>query len=270
MASPEKPHPKQPGMDVMDKNWQATHKAVPKWSMAGKPEMIIGDSVPSWTRSIPGPKYSIETDKYKKRAPAWAFRPEKPDGQKKMSNSASAPSKLITTDQMEAGYKATTKQPPKWSLGTKPALIPGDAVPSWVKSIPGPKYNPDPDKFLRKPPVYSIGTKLNMVIGGEIPSWVNSIPGPKYKVDTDIFKHKQPVYTIGTKLKTEGEIMSTRSPGPIYGGSAIDAVAQSKVDSSKRRTCAPSFGIGPRFGGQSYEMVLSGAWSRYEHGRYAF
>merc|ERR1712072_320613 len=89
-------------------------------------------------------------------------------------------------------------------------------------------------------------TRRNLL---SIPS-VKSLPGPKYHCNTDAFKHKQPVYTIGTKLKTEGEIMSTRSPGPIYGGSAIDAVAQSKVDSSKRRTCAPSFGIGPRFGGQ--------------------
>merc|ERR1712093_205300 len=177
-----------------------------------------------------------------------------------MSKSASAPPGQVTVEQFDKAYNGTHYVPPKWSLGTKPAMIPGDSVPSWVKSIPGPKYNPDPDKYKRKPPVYSIGEKLDLVVGGNIPSWTNSIPGPKYTYDTDKFKHKQPCYHIGEKLKTEGEIMSTRSPGPIYGGSAIDAVKQSHVDSTKRRTCAPSFGVGPRWEGRTYEMVLSGAY----------
>lgn len=239
--------------------------------MGVKPEMISGDAVPSWVKSIPGPKYTIETDKFKKRAPSWAFRPAATEKRKKeLSASASAPGKLSTCEQMEAGYKVTTKQPPKWSLGLKPAMIPGDSVPSWVKSIPGPKYDPDPDKYKRKPPSYTIGEKLDLVVGGSIPSWTNSIPGPKYTYDTDKFKHKQPCYHIGEKLKTEGEIMSTRSPGPIYGGSAIDAVKQSHVDSTKRRTCAPGFGIGPRWSGPGYEMILSGASNRYERGRNAY
>merc|ERR1712070_168768 len=231
--------------------------------------MGIGGSVPSWVKSIPGPKYSIETDKFKKRSPAWAFRPP---GEKKkdIQKSASAPSLGPTAEEFDRGYNATHKVPPKWSLRSKPAMISGEAVPSWVKSIPGPKYNPDPDKYKRKPPVYTIGEKLDMVIGGEIPSWTRSIPGPKYYTDTDKFKHKQPVYTIGEKLKTEGEIMATRSPGPIYGGSAIDAVKQSHVDSSKRRTCAPSFGVGPRWKGRAYDMILSGAWDRYERGKFAY
>merc|ERR1719162_2359372 len=103
-----------------------------------------------------------------------------------------------------------------------------------------------------------------MVVGGEIPSWTRSIPGPKYVYDTDKFKHQPPTYSIGEKLKTEGEIMATRSPGPIYGGATTCAAKQSLVDSTKRRTCAPSFGIGPRWKGLTYEIVLSGAYDRFE------
>merc|ERR1712216_266800 len=149
-------------------------------------------------------------------------------------------------------------------------MISGEAVPSWVNSIPGPKYDPKIDVYKKAPPKFSIGEKLDMVIGGTIPSWVNSIPGPKYSYNTDDFKNRQPVYTIGAKLPTEGEIMATRSPGPIYGGSAIDAKAQALVDSTKKRTCAPSFGVGPRWQGKQYDMILSGALARYETGKFAF
>jgi len=260
---------KQPSMEQLDKCWKNTHKIAPQWSMGVKPEMISGDAVPSWVKSIPGPKYAIETDKFKKRAPAWAFRPIN-DKKKELSSSSSAPNLGPTCEQIDNGYKATRKGNPKWSLGTKPAMIPGDAVPSWVASIPGPKYNPDPDKYKKRPPAYKIGEKNEVIIGGVIPSWVKSIPGPKYFVETDKFKKRQPCYRIGEKLATEGEIMSKRSPGPIYGGSAIDAVKQSQVDSSKRRTCAPSFGVGPRWEGRTYEMVLSGAYDRYERGKFAY
>jgi hypothetical protein len=30
--------------------------------MRTKPEMVIGGGVPSWTKSIPGPKYMYDTD----------------------------------------------------------------------------------------------------------------------------------------------------------------------------------------------------------------
>jgi len=262
--------PKQPGMDQLDKAWKNTHKMAPTFSMGHKPEMVIGGAIPSWVKSIPGPKYDLDTDKYKPRAPSWGFRPIS-EKKKEMSSSASAPSlKGPTVDQIDAGYKGTTKQNPRWSLGTKPAMVIGDSVPSWVKSIPGPKYDIDIDKYKKRPPAYKIGEKLEMVIGGEIPSWTKSIPGPKYSCDTDKFKNRQPTYTIGEKLKTEGEIMSTRSPGPIYGGSAIDAVKQSHVDSTKKRTCAPGFGIGPRWSGKQYEIILSGASYRFERGRHAY
>jgi len=256
-------------MEQLDKSWKASKKHGPKWSMGVKPAMISGDSVPSWVKSIPGPKYSIETDKFKKRAPSWAFRPAGDGKKKELSSSASAPA-IPTTDQLDAGIRATRKMPPKWSLGTKPEMVIGGSVPSWVKSIPGPKYNPDPDKYKKKQPVYTIGEKLDLVVGGNIPSWTNSIPGPKYTYDTDKFKNRQPCYHIGEKLKTEGEIMSTRSPGPIYGGSAIDAKQQSKIDSTKRKSFEPTFGVGPRFAGRTYDIILSGAYDRYERGKFAY
>lgn len=256
-------------MDQIDKAIKATRKDGPKWSMGGKPEMISGDAVPSWVKSIPGPKYLLDTDKFKPRAPSWAFKPE-PHKKKDLAKSDSAPGKLITTEAIDAGHKASSKQPPKWSLGIKPAMIPGDSVPSWVASIPGPKYDPELDRYKKRAPSYAIGKKLDMVIGGEIPSWTRSIPGPKYTYDTDKFRKRQPTYQIGEKLATEGEIMSKRSPGPIYSGSAIDAVKQAAVDSTKRRTCAPSFGVGPRWQGRMYDMICSGATNRYEVGRYSY
>lgn len=149
-------------------------------------------------------------------------------------------------------------------------MVIGGSVPSWTNSIPGPKYLYDTDQFKPRQPVFTLGTKLDMVVGGVIPSWVNSIPGPQYTYDTDKFKNRQPVYTIGEKLPTEGEIMSKRSPGPIYGGPVTDASQQSLVDSTKKRTCAPGIGIGSRFEGRAAAMVRSGAMGRYEHGKFAY
>jgi hypothetical protein len=256
-------------MEQLDKAWKNTKKHGPQWSMAGKPAMISGAAVPSWVKSIPGPKYNVDTDTFKHRSPSWKFRPLD-ESKKAVKKSESAPANLPTAEELDKAFEATRKTVPKWTLGLKPEMISGDAVPSWVKSIPGPKYDPDIDVYKKKPPRFSIGTKLDMVIGGVIPSWINSIPGPKYSYNTDDFKNRQPVYTIGTKLKTEGEIMSLRSPGPIYGGSAIDAKAQANVDSTKRRTPAPSFGTGPRWEGKTYDMILSGALARYESGKFAF
>merc|ERR1712176_1756573 len=48
----------------------AYRKGSPHWSMGAKPEMVVGDVVPSWGKTIPGPgAYSYETDSYKLRKP---------------------------------------------------------------------------------------------------------------------------------------------------------------------------------------------------------
>lgn len=270
--------PKVPTAEQLLSAYKATKKMPPKFSIGTKLEMVCDKTapVPSWVKSIPGPKYVLDTDKFKPRAPSWGFQPleslerEKKLEAKKLAKSASAPGKLPTPEQMDAGWRAIQTQGPKYSLGLKPDMIPGDAVPSWVKSIPGPKYDPDLDKYKAKAPEHVIGTKLDMIIGGDVPSWVNSIPGPKYTYNTNDTRNRQPNYTIGEKLPTEGDIMSTRSPGPIYGGAAIDAVKQSTCDSTKRRTCAPGFGVGPRWSGTAYEMILSGAHGRFERGKNCF
>jgi len=267
-----KPQPKLPTAEALEKSYKASKKSNPSWSLGIKPQMVCDKStpVPSWVKQIPGPKYIIDTDKFKARAPSWGFQPIAHKPREKLNASKSDPGKLPTPDQIDAGWKATTKQGAKYSLGEKPTMVIGDAVPSWVKSIPGPIYNPVVDTYKHKPPVYSIGTKLEFVVGSGVPSWVKSIPGPKYNYSTDHYKPRQPSYAIGEKLPTEGDIMSTRSPGPIYGGSAIDAVKQSQCDSTKKRTCAPSFGIGPRWSGSTYDLILSGAAARFEHGKHAY
>lgn len=234
--------------------------------------MISGDAVPSWVRSIPGPKYAIDTDTFRRRAPSWGFSKAN-ERQRDLKRAASAPQTptAATNEALEKAYDATHPTiSRKWTLGVKPEMVIGGSVPSWTNSIPGPKYLYDTDQFKKRQPVFSIGEKLDMVIGGNIPSWTNSIPGPIYTYDTDKFKHKQPVYTIGEKLPTEGEIMSKRSPGPIYEGPVTDASQQSLVDSTKRRTCAPGFGIGSRFEGRHASMIRSGVLGRYEHGKFAY
>lgn len=264
------PEPKQPSADQMDKAFRATRKIPPSWTMGTKLGFVSGAAVPSWVNSIPGPKYHCDADVFKKRSPSWGF--SKADERKKeLKRCSSAPSpKGPSTDAMEKGWAQTTLQTPKWKIGEKLDMVIGGTVPSWTNSIPGPKYSYDTNLFRERQPVFTIGQKLDMVIGGNIPSWTNSIPGPKYTYDTDKFKNRQPVYTIGEKLATEGEIMSKRSPGPIYEGPVTDATKQSLVDSSKRRTCAPSFGKGSRFEGRAAALVRSGATGRYEHGKFAY
>lgn len=260
-----KPHPKGPTLEQLDKGWRSTTRQPPQYSMAIKPKMICGDAVPSWVESIPGPKYTYDADKFKRRSPAWTISSSpKKSGSGSMTKSQSAPAVAPDKDAVDKGFHATLRGSPKWSMATKPAMVIGGSVPSWTNSIPGPKYTYSVDQVKKKPPSWSMSPKLDFVVGSEIPSWVKSIPGPKYTYNADTFKEKQPVYTIGEKLPTESDLQKKRSPGPIYRGVTTDASAQSLVDSTKRRTCAPSFGIGPRWEGQAYEMVLSGAWARYE------
>lgn len=195
----------------------------PVWSMRTKPEMVIGGGVPSWTRSIPGPQYSFPTDCYKERQPVYSMRGRGEDAQK---ITQSAPE--ISTDQLMKGLDASRKKPPSWSLKSRPKMVPGDAVPSWVNSIPGPKYHPPCDSF----------------------------------------KKKSPVYSIGQKLPSESDLMKVRSPGPLrYSGPAMDSKKQELVDSTRNKSFSCSFGVGPRWKGPVSEMVMTGALARYDRPR---
>lgn len=262
----QKAMPSKATMEQIDSGYKATRRQAPKYTMRPKPEMVIGGSVPSWTNSIPGPKYACNADVFKPKHPVYSIRqkpemvigggvpswtnsipgpkymydtdvikPRQPvftmggrgeDEDKKLTRPQSAPSltQCPTDAQIENGYKMTKQQPPKWSIYSRPAMVSGEAVPSWVRSV----------------------------------------PGPKYKYDADVYKPRQPVFTIGKKLPTEGEIMSLRSPGPMrYGGAAMDSKKQELVDSTRKKTFSTSFGIGSRWDGPEAEMVKSGAWNRY-------
>merc|ERR1712217_892708 len=108
-----------------------------------------------------------------------------------------------------------------------------------------------------------------MEIGGAVPSWVRSIPGPgTYKCNTDVFRRASPKFTIGKKLPTESELRKKRSPDKFYGGAAQDAKKQELVDGTRARTPAASFGIGARWQGPVSRMASSGALSRYEKGKF--
>jgi len=276
MTTQEEPEPVPPDPKDTDKAFAATRKMPPSWSMRGKPAMISGDAVPSWVRSIPGPKYNINTDAFKRRQPSWGFsraneRGKDAQGRTMSKQRAASAPQLASNEMLEPGYKlALANTPAEWTMGIKPVMVIGGTVPSWTNSIPGPKYMYDTNCFKERQAVYTLGPKIDFVVGGSIPSWINSIPGPKYTYDTDQFKTRRPNYTIGEKLPTEGELNSKRSPGPIYKGPVVDASMQSLVDSTKKRTCAPGFGIGSRFEGKSAAMVRSGAMGRFEHGKHAF
>jgi len=118
-------------------------------------------------------------------------------------------------------------------------------------------------------PKYSIGLKSDVQIGGAVPSWVKTIPGPaKYQYNADIYRRSSPKFTIGKKLKSESDLRATRSPDKFYDGAAQDAKKQELVDGTRPRTPAASFGIGARWQGPVSRMASSGALSRYEKGKF--
>lgn len=252
------------GPQELDNGFRLTKKIPPKWTMRSKPEMVIGASVPSWVNSIPGPKYSYNTDHFKPRQPVYTMQ-GRPKGEKPEDGGTKSSASLPNLDQYcKAEHSLSTcASSPTFSFS---------ASDRWKKS---PKSQPNPD-FLDpsragdsckgrlgagKTPHYSIGKRLPTE--GDLMS-VRS-PGPiynEYKVETRSA-------TIGKRLPTEGDIMSVRSPGPCnYGGSAVDIKKQSEVDSTKKKTFSCSFGIGKRWEGPQAEMSASGALTRYEQGRY--
>lgn len=196
-------------------------KKAPVYSMRTKPEMVVGGGVPSWTKSIPGPKYTFDTDCYKERQPVYSMQ-GRGDAETKAQMAKSAPQ--ISPDDLKKGLNASRPTPPEWSLKSRPSMI----------------------------------------VGGEVPSWTRSIPGPKYTFETEVYKDKKPVYSIGKKLPTESDMMKVRSPGPTrYGGSASDAKIQSEVDSTRSKSFSCSFGIGSRWEGRTAAMARSGALTRF-------
>jgi hypothetical protein len=165
----------------------------PNWSMRGKPEMVIGGAVPSWQKSIPGPKYSYDANVIKPRQPVFSMRgrnapkseyEKEKERAERLARSSSAPAvaketKKFPETQLETGFRCTQVQGPTFSMRAKPEMVIGGPVPSWVNSIPGPKYTPTTDSYKPKAGVFSMRSKPEMIIGGAVPSWQKSIPGPK-------------------------------------------------------------------------------------------
>jgi len=194
----------------------------PVYSMRPKPEMVIGGGVPSWTKSIPGPIYSYDTNSFKEKQPVYSIRGR---GDDDFGNKNAKDAPQISTEQLMKAIDATRKKPPSWSVKSRPAMVPGDAVPSWVASI----------------------------------------PGPKYQYSADVHKKKQPVFSIGKKLPSESDLMKVRSPGPMkYDGPAMESKKQEMVDSTRNKSFSCSFGVGPRWSGPTSEMVMTGALARYD------
>lgn len=252
------------GPDPLD----ATRKRAPKWSLRAKPEMIIGGVVPSWAKQIPGPKYAYSTNNIKEKAPVYTMR-EKPE----MVVGDSAPSWTKRIPGPKYAYDANTikEKAPVFSMpgrGDNAGMVGGAKLKTLSKSVPYLTQDQMKDctnVAKDKAPSFSMKSRPKIIPGAQPVD--NKVPGPGGPLDTDKFKRRQPTWHIAAKLPTEADIMKTRSPGPVYGGTAIDAKLQAQVDSTKKKTISVGFGVGPRWGGTEYELVRSGAAARYNRPR---
>lgn len=259
MASPG------PSLDSIDKGYKCIKRGAPAYTLHEKPAMVIGGQVLSWTNSIPGPKYTYNPDTVRQEAPKFSIA-EKQEmviggGVPSWTNSIPGPKYTYSIDTVKPRQPVFTMRGRGGSDSSlsrkKPATEPG--------AIDSKTLEEAVNFTKKKPPSFSISSKPGMICGEPVPSWVKSIPGPKYTYSDDVNKRKPPLFSIGVKLKTEGELMSVRSPGPAaYTGAAIDAKKQSEVDSTKRKSFGTSFGVGPRWGGTAYQMILTGASTRFD------
>lgn len=64
---------------------------------------------------------------------------------------------MVTIAAVEAGERHTRKQAPKWSMRVKPEMVIGGAIPSWVKSIPAPKYVYETNLVMNRAPAWQMG-----------------------------------------------------------------------------------------------------------------
>lgn len=253
--------PSKSTMEQTDKFYKNTQKQSPKFSMGGKPDFIVGGDVPSWKKSIPGPKYEINTDAYKPSAPRQTFgtRPEMVVGGTVPSwtNSIPGPKYKYDTDLIR-------QRQPVFSMGGRPKEKEDKKIIGKSLTQAALRLTDGFNATHKKAQPVTLKSRTEFIVGGDVPSWKASIPGP-YGSNPDCVKKAQPNYTIGRKLKSEADLMKARSPGPqAYNGPATNAKLQAEVDSTKRRSFAPGFGSMPRFEGTTAEMAASGALHRYE------
>jgi len=107
-------------MESLDRSIRASRKNAPAWSIRQKVEMISGGNVPSWVNSIPGPKYYVETDKFKHRSPVYSIgHSSRVQGSAlEMARSSSEAGALPSMEQMKKGERLTSMipRPPAYSI----------------------------------------------------------------------------------------------------------------------------------------------------------
>lgn len=260
--------PSKATMEQTDAGYRQCMPQPPKYTIATKQEMVIGGSVPSWTNSIPGPKYKYDIDVIKERQAVYSIG-EKID----MVIGGGVPSWTNSIPGPKYSYDSNVfkERQPVYTMGGTGRGSPKNENPEDKKMLENDKDEAarleKAIHFTKKScPSFTMSAKQENVIGGDVVSWKRSIPGP-YNWDAGQIRPRQPCFTIGTKLPDESDLMSVRSPGPIYGGAASDVGKQALVDSTKRRSFSCSFGVGPRWEGVTQELLLTGAWGRYDKAR---
>jgi len=247
----------------------------PKFTMRPKPASSFLGSPSS--ANAPGPQYKYNLDLFKPKAPVFTFaRSSSAPARKKADLGANflSPSQVSTVD----GKNPTLTRPRCFKMGGK---LPGEIDLMAVRS-PGPVYGDAAidlkkqeliDSTRRRSPAYSMGSSPS---GESIFVPNKRSPGPIYQTNdmkrqeaVDSTFRRTPAASIGVKLPTEADLMSVRSPGPIYGGSAVDVNLQANVDSTKRGASRTSLGNGPRWDGPTFDLIQQGQIGRYEHGKFA-
>lgn len=254
-----------PSAAELDNGLRHTQPEFPKWTIQSKPAVIIGAPTPKWANSIPGPKYSWDSNVNKSRQPVYtmAQRP-KTTGEVGDGRPASVQRSLDEYHRMEEGL-STVSSSPVFSFPSQTR---------WrvSKRAKEPDFL-DPAKdggSLRGRVGAGIGPQFTIKGRQGIPSEAELLsrrsPGPIYNESPP--KPKR-VATLGKRLPSEGDLMSVRSPGPCnYTGPAVDVKKQAEVDSTKRKSFSCSFGVGSRWGGPREHLVKSGALARYDSGKY--
>lgn len=253
-----------PSAAELDNGLRHTQQEFPKWTLRTKPAMIIGAPTPKWTNSIPGPKYSWNADVNKERQPVYTMRTRpKTTGEVGDGRPSSVQPSLDEYQRMVSGLSTVTSSPNfSFPSQTRWRVSKRAMTPEFM----------DPARdggAMRgqlgagRGPCFTIASRQGIPSEAELMS--TRSPGPIY--------HEKPPKpsrgaTLGKKLPSEGDIMSVRSPGPCnYAGSAMDVKKQAEVDSTKRRSFSCSFGIGSRWGGPREHLIKSGALARYDSGR---
>jgi len=268
-------------MKDIDNAYQATKPQSPKWSIQTRTDFGSSTGLTSWAKSVPGPKYTYDTNQLKPRQPVFSIQGTAKKTQTRSKSPDEGPA-WLSPAQLSC-------------IEQKHPTMPHSPVCSFSK-LPRPSPNPNKDAFLRG---LDPGARNAQKLLGKGPAitmhsrdmWKEPHERPNRRPTTapadpcqgdvgcgngklydpkGIFRRgaETPLkFSIGKRLPTEGQ--STRSPGPIhYYGAAVDMKKLERVDSTRKCTASPSFGVGPRWEGPVCDMARSGALTRYQEVRF--